>query len=196
VLHALGEVGYVELWEEVACVLGGHSPLFLAGGFESAEDFLAAELPDETLRSALGHILVARSFSPADAARHGLPFLEEVALYARELVGAAVAPRAIDLDRLTVPVARKGALPGRKPVREASLAEIRKARRALRTTGELGLGLAPAEVALRAALAAHAPLAGVSVRAGAHAASFGGVPLASLAAFARALARVELPRAK
>jgi hypothetical protein len=104
-----------------------------------------------------------------------MAFLEEVARYARELAGAAV-------------VARKVA-------RETSLDELRRARRALRRNGEAGLGIAPAEAALREALGAHRDLAAVTVRAGSHRVSFGGVPLGSLRAFARALARAELPRA-
>jgi hypothetical protein len=67
-------------------------------GYRTTEDFIAAELPGETLRSVKRNVLVARCFTAADEARHGIAFLEEVALYARDVAGAAEAPRAIDLD--------------------------------------------------------------------------------------------------
>ncbi len=73
-LKGQGSVAYDALWEEVDRVLEGDDgdpPLYFGGGYKTKEAFIAKELPGETLRSVTRNVLVARSFSPRDEAKHG-----------------------------------------------------------------------------------------------------------------------------
>ena len=195
-LKGQGSVAYDALWEEVDRVLDGDPPLYLGGGYKTKEAFIAKELPGETLRSVTRNVLVARSFSPRDEAKHGINFLEEVGKYAQELAAAGEVPRAIDLDRLKLKVRGKDGATLTKRVAESTIDEVRKARRALRTRTGLGdRGRSPVEAALRVALRKEKGLDDVAVRAGKTAASFSHVPLTGLVAFGRALTRAKLPAA-
>jgi hypothetical protein len=191
-LRRRGTESFDELWEEIAEVVEGDTPLWRAA-YPTLEAYIRAELPGETRRSVARNVLVARSFSPADEARHGNSFLEEVALYARELAGAAETPRAIDLDRLRIPVPVQGGM-RRVAAREASIEDVRRARRALaRQQGRAGRRKAtPAEQALRAALTRRAPLRAVEVRATPTHANFAGVPLDALGVFADTVKAVRI----
>lgn len=187
-LRAQGSASFDELYEEIGDILDSDPPLYVAGGYRTKEAFIAAELPGETLRSVSRNVLVARCFTPADEARHGINFLEEAAAFAREQAGADEAPRAIDLDRLKIPL--NG---GRKAARKATILELRRARRALRKGQGSARSASPTELALRRALDRLARLRNVTVRTSATVASFGNVPLPELAAFARVLAKLKLP---
>ena len=66
------------------------------------------------------------------------------------------------------------------------------ARRALRKGGRTSKDASPAETAIRAALGKQKALSQIAVRAGAETASFGGVPIDALDAFAKALREVKL----
>lgn len=193
-LRGQGTESFDALYELIGRVLTSDPPVYVGGGYRTKEAFIAAELPGETLRSVKRNVLVARCFSPEEEARHGIAFLEEVGLYARDLTGAAEPPPAIDLDKLAIAVPGKGGAEVRKKARDASIDDVRRARRALRKGARTGRDASPVESALRAALGEHAALATVSVRATAERASFGDVPVGELAAFAKVLARVKVPR--
>ena len=100
------------------------------GGYETKEAFIAAELPGETLRSVQRNVLVARCFSPEEEAKHGIAFLEEVALYAKELTAAEEPPPAIHLDKLTLTLPGKAGATLRKKASAATIDDVRQARRA------------------------------------------------------------------
>ncbi len=191
-LRGQGMAAFDELWEAVAGVVEGDVPLWRAH-YQSESDFIAKVLPGETRRSVGRNVLVARSFSPADEATHGIAFLEEAALYAKDLAGAAEVPHAIDLDRLFLRV-RQGDRTVRKPVRAAKLEELRRARRALSAGKKRAAKESPTLTALRGAFAGNAALRNVAVRASAREATFGAVPLASLREFGHAVAAVRLPK--
>lgn len=87
-LRGEGTVSFDALWELVDKVLTSDPPLYLGGGYKTKEAFIAAELPGETSRSVQRNVLVARCFSPEEEAKYGIAFLEEVALYARDLTAA------------------------------------------------------------------------------------------------------------
>lgn len=139
------------------------------------------------------NVLVARSFSPEDERRHGIGFLEEVALYARELAASEHPPRAIHLDRLVITLRAPDGTPVGKRARDATIDEVRTARRLLRGGAATARKASPAEKALRAVLGKNPLLAQIAVRASADKASFGGVPLGGLRELARVLATVEVP---
>jgi hypothetical protein len=138
------------------------------------------------------NLLVALCFSPEDEARHGINFLEEVALYAKELAGAAEAPRAIDLDKLRVPVSENGK-ETKKAARKATIDEVRKARRALRKGTSSRRNTPPIEKVLRAALGKNDKLSRVAVRAAGDTVSLGAIPVGELKALGKLLASVEVP---
>lgn len=194
-LRSKGSEAFDELYEEIGRVLESDPPLYVGGDYTTREAFIAGELPGETVRSVMRNVLVARSFSPEDEQRHGIGFLEEVALYAKELAGAEQPPRAIHLDRLVITLrAADGSMVG-KQARHATIEQVRAARRLLRGGAATARKASPAEKAVRAALGKNKVLAAIAVRAGAEKVSFGGVPVAGLRAFAEALANVELPAA-
>jgi 8-oxo-dGTP pyrophosphatase MutT (NUDIX family) len=192
-LRSKGTAAFDELYEEIGRVLESDPPLYVAGDYRTREAFIAAELPGETLRSVMRNVLVARCFSPEDEQRHGIGFLEEVALYAKELAGADQPPRAIHLDRLVITLRAADGTTVGKPARDATIEEVRTARRLLRGGASTGRKAPPAEKALRAALGKNKALAQIAVRASADKVSFGGVPLAGLTELARVLATVEIP---
>jgi hypothetical protein len=192
-LRSLGSEAFDELYEEVARVLESDPPIYVGGGHRTREAFIAAELPGETVRSVQRNVLVALCFSPADEARHGINFLEEVAQYAKELSGAAEPPRAIDLDKLRVPVRRKDGDEVKKPARDATIDEVRKARRGLRRGKTPRRNAPPLEKTLRAALGKHKALAHIAVRAAKGTVSLGSIPASGLRALGEVLAKVELP---
>ena len=191
-LRSTGTDAFDELYELVGDVLDSEPPLYVGGGYQTKEEFIAAELPGETLRSVKRNVLVARCFSAADEARHGIAFLEEVAQYAKELAGAAEAPRAIDLDRLVVMFAGPDGKSVRKKARDASVEEVRKARRAMRKGGQTKKPASPAEAAVRTALHAHKALRQVTVRVTREGVSFGTVPWSALRDLSKVLAQVEV----
>ncbi len=192
-LRSLGSEAFDELYEEVARVLESDPPIYVGGGHRTREAFIAKELPGETVRSVQRNMLVALSFSPDDEARHGINFLEEVALYAKELAGAAQAPRAIDLDKLRIPVRAKDGDELKKPARKATIDEVRKARRALRRGTSPRRNTPPVEKALRTAFGEHKALSRVAVRTVKDTVSLGGIPVSALGALGKVLASVKVP---
>lgn len=188
-LRGQGSESFDALYELVGRVLASEPPLYLGGGHATSRDFIAAELPGETVRSVQRNVLVARSFSAADEARHGITFLEEIAKYVQERLGTAEPPPAINLDRLVITLPSALGSVG-KPARSSTIEEVRKARRSLRRGAASGKAGA-AEMALREALAKDERLAPIAVRVGATTVSFGGVPLSAVGAFGRALAQAE-----
>jgi hypothetical protein len=192
-LRGAGTESFDALYELVGRVLASDPPVYVGGGYRTKEDFIAAELPGETLRSVNRNVLVARCFSPEEEARHGIAFLEEVALYAKELTGAAEPPPAIDLDKLSLTLPGKGGAAVRKKARDATIDDVRRARRGLRKGGETRRAGSPLEAALRAALGKHRPQGWVSVPPPGERASFGTVPLPALPGFPSAPAKVKVP---
>lgn len=190
-LRAQGSEAFDDLYEEVARILESDPPLYLGGGYRTREAFIAAELPGETIRSVNRNMLVALCFSPEDEARHGINFLEEVALYTKELAGAAEAPRAIDLDKLRIPTGEKGK-ETKKLARNATIDEVRKARRALRKGTGTRRNAPAAEKALRTALGKQEGLSRIAVRATRDTVSLGAIPLGELRALGKVLASVEI----
>ncbi len=193
-LRGQGTESYDELWEQVRDVLEAEPPLWRHGDYKHEADFIRRELPGETARSVRRNILVASCFTPKDEADKGISFLEELALYAQQRAGASKRPAAIDIDRMfvAIPSGKLGTV--RKRARDASVQEVRKARRALRTDGATGKAASKQEKALRAAIAKAEELASVSVAIRGGQASFAGVPFdqKSLRALGKTLATIKL----
>jgi len=174
--------------------LEAEPPLWRHGEYKNEPDFVRRELPGETLRSVKRNILVASCFTPQDEAAKGTSFLEEIALYAQERAGASKRPAAIDIGRMfvTIPAGKAGTV--RKRAREASVEDVRKARRALRQDGATAKRSSKVEKALRSAIGKAAGLSAVTIAIRGDQVSFGSVPLDenALRALGRALATVKL----
>ena len=111
--------------------------------------------------------------------------------YAQELSGSREMPRAIELDRLRVPVKRADGDVVRKTARACTREQIVAARNALGKKQRREIR--PAEAAILKALKKRKAFAGVKVRTSDTHASFTGVPLAELNRLGAALAKIELP---
>ncbi|MBI4509793.1 MAG: hypothetical protein HY698_09150 [Deltaproteobacteria bacterium] len=190
-LRARGSESFDELWEAVAEVIEGEPPLFTAGGHANVDSFIKKELAGETRRTVTRNVLVSRSFTPADEARHGIAFLEEVAQYAKAVAGADEVPRAIDMDRLRVPVRHQGKVK-QKTARDVTYEELRAARKALaRGTGSKPEPN-PQEEAIQKALRKQSRLKDVTARVRKGAVRFSAVPLEHLSLFVKSLAAVKV----
>ena len=109
----------------------------------------------------------------------------------QELSGSNEMPRAIDLDRLRVPVTRADGDRLRKAARACTREQIVAARNAL---GKKQRREAPpAEAAILKALKKRKAFAAVKVRTSDTHASFTGVPLAELNRLGAALAKIKFP---
>lgn len=182
-----------DLWETVGEAIEGEVPLYRAK-YGSLEAFVKEQLVGETARSVKRNVLVAGAFTAADYKQHGEGLLEELAMFVMEQSGARVAPRALSLDRVRVPVKAKGGKVELKPARRCTIEEVRKARRGLakgRPTAS-----APVRVkALKGALAKVAALRTVAVSERADGFALSGVAEAAFKPLAKVLERVKLPAA-
>lgn len=177
-------------WELVDQILTTEPPLW-SGHYRSAAEFIAKELPGETLRSVRRNVLVAAAFKPTDEQAHGISKLEEIGLYLMAQSGATTKLRAVDLSRVVIRV------PDGKDVRDipairATVQQVRAARRALGGASKRKSN--PFERALRTALGARGPLKSIAITASTDTVRFGAIPRDQLVAFAKALAKVKLPK--
>jgi len=179
------------LWEAVAEVIDAEGALWRAR-FGSVRAFLKAHLPGESERTAKRKAMVAVSFSAADEVRHGVAFLEEAALYAQALAGAKRPPRAINLDRLKVPVVTRDRDHRSKSARESSVEELRAARRKLEG-GAKRVKASPWEKAVRTAIGAQKELAGVKVSVRGEEVGLSGIPKGAVKKLGAALVKFRAP---
>jgi hypothetical protein len=179
------------LWEAVAEVIDADGALWRAR-YGSVRAFLKAVMPGESERTAKRKAMVAVSFSAADEVRHGVAFLEEAALYAKAAAGAQRPPRAIDLDRLKVPVVTKDGDHRSKRARDSSVEELRAARRKLEG-GAKRVKASPWEKAVRAAIGEQAELAGVKVSVRGEEVGLSGIPRGAVKKLGAALVKFRAP---
>lgn len=190
-LRGAGAQAFDELYETVYAVMTSDPPVYLGGGMRTAREFIERMLPGEDERSVSRNVLVAIAFTPRDEQTKGIGFLEEVAQYVMELSGSKALPRAIDLDRLRIPVRRADGDIVHTPARQASREDVRAARNALGKKRKRPA--APALKPILGALSMRKALRSVKVHATGTEASFSGVPLSDLAAFGALLAKIKLP---
>lgn len=192
-LRLKGNEAFDELYEVVDEVVSAEPPLYVGGGMRSEKDFIAKMLPGETRRSVWRNRLVAVAFTPKDEDDLGLTWLEEVARYVMELSGTTALPRALDLDRLRIPVEGSDGRKLRKIARSCSFEEVRAARSALGKTKKRPA--TEAERMLAQAIQRSAKLRVVKVRAPGGRASFLSVPLEHIDELGKVLTKVRLPAA-
>jgi len=191
-----GAEAFDELWEAVARAVEHDPPLYVLGGYASAGEFFVQVLQEKE-RTARRFMRVAKYASPHEEERYGTTVLDAALGYVEATAGGPLAgPLPIAFERLRIPVTRKGK-EVRVPLSEATAEEIVKATRAVAAKkGKTRAAPNPIEEALGKALARNAATntARATVRAGV--ATFSGVPVASIASFAKTLAGVKLPVAE
>ena len=128
--------------------------------------------------------------SPRDEQTYGVAKLDAALGYIEAKLGKPLAhpPLPVSLDRLRIPTAGGGS----KPLESATFAELVAATGKL-TNASHKKPRTPARAAIEKALGGVSSLAGVRVSESHGSVTFGPVPLAALARFASALAKVKLP---
>lgn len=179
--------GFDRRYESLGRILEHAPPLYLAGGYATARDFLKAEMPGESERSVMRWVRVARFASPADEVRYTVSKLDAVIVYLEKLAGKPLHKLPVALEALRVPIAR-GAKKARASLADASVAEIRAAARALDRDKRANV---PKEAKALAAALRAAKLPEVSVRVQSGKIWIGEVPLESVAALGKALAKLR-----
>ncbi|MBK8696411.1 MAG: hypothetical protein IPN17_30120 [Deltaproteobacteria bacterium] len=179
------------LWEKVGEALEGEVPLYRAK-FTTLKAFIAKVLPGESERSVKRNVLVAGCFTAADEKRHGVTVLEDIALFVMAQTGARIAPKAIDLDRLKIPVPGVGGSLAMKPARECTQDDLRRARRAL-SKGRSAKPASAREKALRVALAKVKSLKAIGVSERADGFTLSKVPAEGFAALGKVLTTLKVP---
>jgi hypothetical protein len=191
-----GAEAFDELWEAVAKVVEHDPPLYVIGGFGSSAEFFAQVLQEKE-RTARRFIRVAKYATPQEEEKYGTTVLDAALAYVEATAGGPLAgPLPIAFERLRIPVSRNGK-ETRVPLAEATAEEIAKATRAVMATkGKKHAAPNPIEDTLGKALASNAATKAVRATVRGGTATFSGVPVASIPAFAKALAGVKLPAAE
>jgi hypothetical protein len=183
--------GWDELYEALGEIVASDPPLYLAGGYKTARDFLKKELPDKNERTLRSYIRVARHFDPEDEVKHGITKLELLLDYLEVAGGAPLAPAKIRLSKQKVRVASDKAS-RLVPFDEVTVEQLRSAIRVARSSsGKVGKAQPPLVKEIRKALAGKGiGSVGVSLR---NKLVVLTVAPAKLTALCKALAAAKLP---
>lgn len=191
-----GAEAFDELWEAVARVVEHDPPLYVLGGFGSSGEFFEQVLQEKE-RTARRFMRVAKYASPHEEAKYGTTVLDAALGFVEATAGGPLSgPLPIAFERLRIPVTRNGK-DARVPLEKATAEEIAKATRAvMQKNGKARSAPNPIEEALTKALSAHGETKSVRATVRGGTATFSNVSVASIQAFARALAGAKLPAAE
>lgn len=190
---AQGADAFDELWEAVARVVEHDPPLYVIGGYGSPKEFFEDVLQEKE-RTARRFMRVARYASPHEETKYGTTVLDAALAYIEATTGGELSgPLPIAFERLRIPVVRGGATV-RLSLEEATAEEISKAARSVASTrGKPRTRPNPVETTLRKALDGNAATKPTRATVRGETVTFSGVPVASLATFAKLLAGVKIP---
>lgn len=190
---AQGADAFDELWEAVARVVEHDPPLYVIGGYGSPKEFFEDVLQEKE-RTARRFMRVARYASPHEEAKYGTTVLDAALAYIEATTGGELSgPLPIAFERLRIPVSRGGNTV-RLSLEEATAEEISQAARAVAAKkGKPRAPANPVEQALRKALDDNAATKPARATVRGETVTFSGVPVASLATFAKLLAGVKIP---
>lgn len=183
--------GFDAYWEAVAEIIDHE--LYIAGGHETIEDFLRAEVKVPK-RTATRLMRVARYASPVEEAKYGTAVLDAALTYIEAITGGPIQGRLpVAFEKLRIPVEREGKTT-KVSLTDATLREITAATQALLSKGSSAKKSErpPAEKAFAAALKNEKALAGVTVIVRDGTVKFSAVPFEAVKLFIRALASVKL----
>ncbi len=180
--------GWDVRYESLGRILDGNPPLYLAGGFKTAREFLAVCEPDRSERTVRSYIRVARHFEPQHEDQFGIVKLETLIDILEAQNGGVLPDARIDPATQTVSVPNGK---GSKKIRFAE-AGVEQLRSALRLARGQARKPSPADSprvrALREALVkAGVKAVGVQVRDGKL--SLTGIPLDQAGAVGKVLTR-------
>ena len=178
-------------WEAVDRVLTHDPPLYLAGGFKTAKAFCSKHLPGVHLQTVRDHTRVARHFTAAHEAAHGVTALAAPLDYLEAVAGEL--PRvAIDPARTRV-VVRRGRANETVLFPTLTTDEMRAAARAKRPRRKVTAKPADPVTASIAAALTKARLPALTPTRRRETNLFPPVADADLVGFGKALAAIKLP---
>ena len=178
-----GAVAFDRLWESVDAIVNHEPPLYVVGGYASADAFFAGALK-ETSRTAQRNIRVARFATPEHETKYGIATLDAVLGYLQSKAGAPLSGHhPIDFDRVRIPIGGHVRSLDKLTVRDIQAATAKL------TDGAHAKPKSDVLRAVGAALAAEKPLADVEVHEHAGFMSFARVPASALQHFGNAVIR-------
>ncbi len=191
-----GMSAFDERWEIAERIVTHQPPFYIFGGYKNAAEFFSEAMKEDP-RSAYRFMRVAKYASPAEEEKYGVSLLDKAIAYIETQHGPLDGPLPVAFERLKIPVRRNGptAPTAKVLLTEATVEELERAVRAAKKRSPKDLD-SPIEKAMAAALRGNKRLAGIRVRARAKTVSFLGVPVEQLAAFARVVGAVTLPKDK
>ncbi|MDP3277614.1 MAG: hypothetical protein Q8Q09_20700 [Deltaproteobacteria bacterium] len=177
-------------YEKIAAICDHEPPLYVFGGCKTFTQF-CREFVHEPPRTVQRRMRLARVASPEIIAKHGTTLLDAALDYIelKQQKPLAIDARP-DLDRFRLTLQREDRT-RRVPLDELTVADLRKASRALRRESEGSLAKRPAVVHAVVRALRKTPAKSLSVSYNDGALRFGPVPLFALHAFAHALLEVE-----
>lgn len=137
-------------YESLGEILSGDPPLYLAGGFKTAQTFVDTVLPGMKLETVRDYVRVAQHFAPEDEKKHGVTKLVALLDYLDAKNGGKLPQTGINPDRTRV---RHG--DETVPFASLSVDAMRDAARAAKGKGAKSRREEPEVVALRAMFAKH-----------------------------------------
>jgi len=181
------------LYETLGSILDHDPPLYLAGGFKTAREFLAKRFSDEDERTVRTKVKVARYFTPEDEAKFRLSRLELLVEYKTALAKGKLPPAAkIDpaRERVRIPYGTGGST-RLAPFAKCNVQLLRAAVR-IAKTGHVSepVDEAAPVLKLRAHLARH-ELSAVSVSLRGTKLTLAGIEVNRVAALGKALATLR-----
>ncbi len=188
-----GAGAFDELWEAVGEIVDHDPPLYLAGGFSTARQFLAKYVAEDE-RTARRFVRVALYASPVEEARYGVSKLDATLTLLDAKNGGPPKRRIpVDFEKLRIPVQRDGQT-STLPLLDATVDEVRAAtRKLLREAGRPHPKASPVVLALAKTLRT-GRLKSIGIHFARGKITLSGIPLDALDELLRALARVHLPR--
>ena len=172
-------------YESIGEILSGEAPLYLAGGYKTAQAFVDAVLPGMKLETVRDYVRVAQRFSPDDEKKHGVTKLVALLDYLEARNGGELPPTGINPDRTRV---RQGS--ETVPFSSLSVDAMRDVARAAKGKGSKPRREAPEVTALRAVFSKHG-LGNASVSLSADRWTFGRVERRQFKDLAAALLKAE-----
>ena len=94
-------------YESLGAILDAEPPLYLAGGYKTAQGFVDAVLPGMKLETVRDYVRVARHFGPDDEKKHGVTRLALLLDYLEARHDGALPTAALNPERIRVTLARK-----------------------------------------------------------------------------------------
>lgn len=94
-------------YESLGAILDANPPLYLAGGYKTAQGFVDAVLPGMKLETVRDYVRVAKFFGPEDEKKHGVTRLALLLEYLEARHDGELPDLAVNPDRVRVTLGRR-----------------------------------------------------------------------------------------